>query len=202
MRRGALILCGGRSTRMGRDKAWLPLPGHEAMLQRVVRLVAPAVAEIVVVARPGQDLPPLPEGVLVVRDEVPDRGPLAGLGRGLAATSAQALYVTACDVPFLRREVVDLLFERLGGHDVVVVEEEGLLHPLAAVYRRTVEPIVRRLLEEGRRRPVSLYELVPTVRVDAEELRGVDPELDTLRNLNTREAWASAVERLDTEGEP
>src|SRR5437764_7598096 len=100
MRVGGIILCGGQSKRMGRPKAWLPF-GGELMLPRVVRLLGEAVAPVVVVAAPGQDVPPLPAGVRVVRDEREARGPLQGLAAGLDALQgvADAAYVSSCDVP-------------------------------------------------------------------------------------------------------
>src|SRR5438128_4376608 len=86
---GGIILCGGQSKRMGRPKAWLPF-GGETMLPRVVRLLSQVVAPVVVVAAPGQDLPALPAGVAVVRDEERGRGPLQGLAAGLKALQGQA----------------------------------------------------------------------------------------------------------------
>ena len=195
MRRGALVLCGGRSTRMGRDKATLPF-GGEPLLARVVRLLAPAVEEVVVVARPGQDLPVLPVPVVVARDEVADEGPLRGLAAGLRAARTDALYATATDVPLLRRAVVDLLFARLEGASVAVAEAEGFLHPLAAVYRRAVLPEVEALLAAGARRPADLFARVETVRVGEADLRAVDPALEALANLNTPEAYEAALARL------
>src|SRR5947208_6518233 len=96
---GGIVLCGGRSSRMGRPKAWLPV-GDELMLPRVVRVLREAVGPVVVVAAPGQDVPPLSAGVEVVRDEVEGLGPLAGLAAGLAALDgpADAAYLSACDV--------------------------------------------------------------------------------------------------------
>src|SRR6266545_1645937 len=101
MRIGGIVLCGGRSSRMGRPKAWLPV-GEEVMLQRVVRVLREVVGPVVVVAAPGQDVPPLPAGVEIVRDEVEGRGPLQGLAAGLAALEgkADAAYLSSCDVPF------------------------------------------------------------------------------------------------------
>jgi len=99
---GGIVLCGGRSSRMGRPKAWLPF-GDEVLLQRVVRILVEAVDPVVVVAAPGQDVPPLPPGVAVVRDAIEGKGPLGGLAAGLAALEGKvdAAYLSACDVPFL-----------------------------------------------------------------------------------------------------
>src|SRR5262249_37795845 len=122
-RKGALILCGGRSSRMGRDKATLPF-GSELMLQRVVRLLSRAVnvAHLVVIGAPKQVLPLLPDGIVVVRDTQEYRGPLQGLATGLSAVGNRfdAVYVTACDVPLLVPAFVERMFEMLGGYDIAV----------------------------------------------------------------------------------
>jgi len=189
---GAVVLCGGRSTRMGRDKSALPFHG-DTLLGRAVRLVARVAADVVVVARPGQELPPLPDGVHIVRDEVLDQGPLGGLAPGLRASRAEACFVTSCDAPWLRPAVVRLLFERLGGADVAFAEAEGRLQPLCAVYRTSVAPRIDALLAAGRLRPVFLAESAPTVRVAEAELRAVDPDLASLANCNTPEAYEAAL---------
>src|SRR6184192_1290702 len=101
IRVGGIVLCGGRSSRMGRPKAWLPF-GDELMLPRVARLLGEVVSPVVVVAALGQDVPPLPAGVEIVRDEREGRGPLEGLLAGLTALDgrADAAYLSSCDVPF------------------------------------------------------------------------------------------------------
>ena len=195
MRRGAVVLCGGRSTRMGRAKALLPF-GEETLLQRIVRVLSSVVEEIVVVRHGNQALPALPDAVVVVEDEIDDQGPLGGLVPGLRASRADAVYASGCDVPFLSPAFVTRLFDRLGDHDVAVAETDGFAHPLAAVYRPRVRPVMERLLEARRRRPIFLFEEVPTVRVTADDLRAVDPTLDSLDNLNTPAAYEEALRRL------
>src|SRR5205085_12330412 len=97
-----IVLCGGRSSRMGRPKAWLPF-GTELLLQRVVRVLRDVVEPVVVVAAPDQEVPPLPVGVFRARDDREYLGPLNGLATGLAALHGQvaAAYLSSCDVPFL-----------------------------------------------------------------------------------------------------
>jgi molybdopterin-guanine dinucleotide biosynthesis protein A len=192
---GAVIVCGGESRRMGRPKAWLPF-GPEALLQRVVRLVSAAADPLVVVAAPGQALPELPPSVTVVRDPVPGRGPLQGIAAGLAALpdSVEFAYATATDVPFFRPEWVARLVELIGDHDLAIPHTDGYFHPLAALYRRTtVSPAVQELLSADRLRPVFLTEAVRTRVVSADELRAADPDLSTLRNLNTPDEYEAAL---------
>lgn len=193
MTTAAIILCGGQSKRMGQPKAWLPFAG-EIMLPRVVRLLGQVVAPIVVVAAPGQDLPPLPADVTVVRDEEKGRGPLMGLAAGLKALQgrAEAAYLSSCDVPFLRPAFVERLIELRGDHAICVPHVGDYHHPLAAVYRLDVLAEVERLLRENRLRPVFLFETVATRIVTAAELVDVDPALESLRNLNTPEDYQAA----------
>ena len=191
---GGIVLCGGRSTRMGTSKALLPF-GPETMLQRVVRLLGAVVAPIVVVAARDQQLPDLPPHVIHAVDEREQRGPLEGLRAGLKALpeSADTAYVTSCDVPLLVPAFVDRMLDLLGAHDIAVVEIDGFPHPLSAIYRRRVLPHVEALLERDQLRPVFLFDAARTRRVRPEELLGVDPEVRTLRNLNTPEDYAKAL---------
>ena len=190
---GGIVLAGGKSTRMGTSKALLPF-GPETMLQRVVRLLGEIVAPIVVVAAADQALPELPAGVIVTRDEREGRGPLEGLRAGLRAlpAHADAAYVTSCDVPLLVSGFVRQMLELARGYDIAVMEIDGFPHPLSAVYRRAVLPNVEALLEQDRLRPVFLFDAVNTRRVQPEEMTA-DPDLRTLRNLNTQEEYARAL---------
>ena len=194
MRVGGIVLCGGRSSRMGRAKAWLPF-GCEVMLQRVVRVIREVVDPVVVVAAPGQDVPQLPADVEIVRDEIEGKGPLAGLAAGLAALEgeADAAYLSSCDVPFLKPEFVRRVISLLGDASVCVPRVGGYHHPLAAVYRVGVLPHVRELLAADRLRPVFLFDAVPTRVVEPAELADVDPEFASLRNLNSPEDYEAAI---------
>jgi len=195
---GAIILCGGRSTRMGKDKATLPF-GPEFMLERVVRLVSSVVnpSSVVVVAAEDQPLPELPESVIVARDEQPDRGPLEGLAAGLRALppEAGAAYATSCDVPLIEPEFIHSMFARLAGHEIAVPVDGKFYHPLAAVYRRSVLPAVESLLAAERLRPRFLFDETDTAAVPVDDLRESDPELLTLMNLNYEEEYHTALEK-------
>jgi molybdopterin-guanine dinucleotide biosynthesis protein A len=191
---GGIVLCGGKSTRMGESKALLPF-GPETMLQRVVRLLGAVVSPIVAVAAADQELPVLPAGIIVTRDEREGRGPLEGLRAGLKALpeDVEMAYVTSCDVPLLVPGFVQHMIELLGDDDIAVMEIDGFPHPLSAVYRRSTLPHVEALLAQDRLRPVFLFDAVRTRRVQPAEMRKVDPKLETLRNLNTHEDYLDAL---------
>ena len=190
---GGIVLAGGKSTRMGMSKALLPF-GPETMLQRVVRILNDVVTPIVAVAAAEQELPELPREVIVTRDEREGRGPLEGLRAGLKALPehVDAAYVTSCDVPLLVPGFVRQMLDLARGYDVTVIEIDGFTHPLSAVYRRAALPYIEELLAQDRLRPVFLFEAVKTRRVSREEITA-DPDLTTLRNLNTREDYEQAL---------
>ena len=179
---------------MGTSKALLAF-GAETMLQRVVRLLSSVVSPIAVVAAAGQSLPDLPATVIVTRDEQQGRGPLEGLRAGLKALprTVESAYVTSCDVPLLVPDFVRRMIELLTDHDIAVMEIDGFPHPLSAVYRRSTLPHVEALLAQNRLRPMFLFDVVKTRRVRPAEMISADPELLTLRNLNTREDYLEAL---------
>ncbi len=227
LRVGAVVLCGGRSSRMGTSKALLPV-GHEVMLQRVCRLLAPLVHTITVVAAEGQELPDLSNEWLstttsrplncvsremlaidepfirVVRDPVEYRGPLAGLAVGLADLRGvvDCGYVSACDTPLLRPDFVAAMIDSLGDAEIAVPFDGQFHHPLAAVYRVSVLPRIEELLAADRLRPVYLFEKCQTHEIPVADLRRVDPALDSLCNTNTPEEYASVLARLAGEETP
>jgi molybdopterin-guanine dinucleotide biosynthesis protein A len=180
---------------MGQPKAWLPF-GQERMLPRVVRLLSEVVSPIVVVAAPDQEVPLLPAGIDIVRDEEEGRGPLQGLQAGLSALRgrADAAYLSSCDVPFLRPGFVLRMIELLGENAICVPHVGDYHHPLAAVYRIEVAEVAARLLEEGRLRPFFLFDAVATRVVESTELVDVDPGHQSLRNLNTPDDYQAALQ--------
>ncbi|MFM7151704.1 MAG: molybdenum cofactor guanylyltransferase [Gemmataceae bacterium] len=194
---GGVILCGGKSSRMGRPKAWLPA-GSETMLQRVTRILGEVVGPIVVVAAPDQEIPTLPPEITIVRDPEEGRGPLQGLATGLQALTglADAAYVSSCDAPFLRPAFVHRMIQLLENFAICVPEVEGFRHPLSGVYRVEVAGSAHKLLSENRSRPAFLFDAVPTRFADESLLRAVDPDLRSLRNVNTPQEYESVLAEL------
>lgn len=199
MNGGAIILCGGRSERMGRDKAALPFGPGETMLGRVVRLVCRVVPaeRIICVAAPGQAVPDLPDGVAIIHDSRPRGGPLVGLAAGLAAMqhTADAVFAIGGDVPLLAPALVERMFELLGDHQIAAPHDCERWHPLVAVYRTEVLSTAESLLDGGERSLVALLESCRTRRVNVDELRDADPDLASLTPCNTPAEFQAALRR-------
>lgn len=195
---GGVVVCGGRSRRMARSKACLPL-GGEPMLLRVVRRLAAIASPIVVVSAKGRPLPPLPSEVTLAFDRLEDAGPLEGIRVGLETLAGQVdrAFVTSCDAPLLQPAFVRAVVDRLGEADMAVPCDGQHVHCLAGAYRVTLAEPIERLLQAGERRPRALLEQVAAVKIPVDELRPVDPRLESLRNINTPEEYQVLVDEVD-----
>ena len=187
----AVILVGGKSSRMGRPKALLPF-ADEPLIAHVVRGLRKMFDEAVVVAAPEQELPELP--AVLVRDEVAYQGPVSGIYHGLKASTKEVCFVTSCDAPFLNPVLVAHLLSQIADFDVVVPYWQERFQPLHAVYRRSVAPLLKAQLERGELRPISLYDKVRTRDIREDEIRLHDPEGLSFLNMNSPEDYEAALQ--------
>ncbi len=187
----AVVLTGGKSSRMGRSKALLPFD-DEPLVAHVVRRLGRVFAETVVVAAPDQELPPLP--VALVRDEVAYQGPVSGIYHGLKTATKEVCFVTSCDAPFLNLTLIAHLLSQISEWDVVVPFWQERFQPLHAVYRRSVAPLLREQLDRGELRPIFLYDKVRTRKIDEGEIRRLDPEGLSLLNMNSPGDYDAALQ--------
>ena len=188
---------------MGTPKAALEWHGS-TLLGRTVRIVARATSGPVVVVRaPGQDLPELPEGTLVADDPSQGKGPVQGIAAGLAALTGRAdiAFVGSTDMPFLHpafiRRVLRVLQES-EGTDIALPVARGYKQPLAAAYRVSLAGTAERLVREDRLRPAFLFGQCRVETLDETALKrdpvlaALDPDLDSVLNVNTPADYAAA----------
>ncbi len=197
-----IVLAGGRSSRMGAPKAHLEWHGV-TLLRRTVGIVGRAVeGDVVVVRAPGQDLPDLPDDVEVVDDDQEGLGPMQGLAVGLRhmADRAALAFLCSTDLPFLHPNYVRRVLAGFDDDtDAVVPRARGHRQPLAAGYRTTLAPTVERLLADGARKPAMVLDACRTRWLSDEELladpalAATDPELTSVRNINTPEEYDAAL---------
>ena len=189
----AILLAGGRSKRMGTDKALLPLPslGQVSFLQHLTQVMLDECKELVVVARDRLQADAYAQHVLlsarIIIDDVPDYGPLMGLYSGLRAVEASHAFVCAVDTPLLQPSLLAFLAAQSYHDHLIVPVVANLPQVLLALYPRTLLPLIEEQLQAGRRDPRSLLELAPTRYISEEQLRVVDPDLRSFLNVNTPE---------------
>ena len=191
---GAIILAGGKSQRMGQDKALLTVEGM-TLLERCVANLLALVTDVVVVA----DTPnkyALPCG-RVIADTFPDCGPVGGIITGLTALGPGTHFVLACDMPVVKPVVLQLLQKAATLEwDAVVPEVNGRLEPLCAVYRHSAAPGLLRYLETGERSARGAVATLRMKRIGEGVLRRIDPNLISFTNANTPEEWQQAQRLL------
>ena len=181
----AILLCGGCSARMGRDKGLIEWEG-QPLVVRLAELLQGLFQEVLVVT--GQkpryrDLLDLP----ILEDKIKGLGPLGGLYSGLLASANEYNLVAACDMPLIKPELIALLVGEIDDSWIIIPQVRGYWEPLPAVYSKRCLPAIERLIGSGRPKLQGLCELVPTKTVPEARLREVDPKLESFFNLNVPE---------------
>jgi len=186
----SVILCGGRSSRMGRDKARLPWNGGE--LLDVIAGSLSGLGEVFLSVDRASRFSGKPYPI--VEDRFPDCGPLGGVCSALTACGTPLLFVVSCDMPFVTGDVGRMLQYRLGREDAASVPQESgrRIHPLCAVYRREAAPVLLEQMQSGNLRMRDALRNLRAVYVPAEELPG---GCRALCNVNTPEEF-ERVRRL------
>lgn len=192
------LLAGGNSSRMGRNKALMPLAGQR-LVDRVLAVLRGIFDDLLMVTNSPDLYADL--GIRMVPDLVAGKGALGGIHSAIHHATTPHCLVVACDMPFLNAGVLRYLVEQRAEYDVVVPSVHGRPQPLHAVYGKTcLQPIAQRL-ETARLHVVSFFPDVRVREVTAAELAGFDPEGLSFRNLNTPEEFADAARRLDAASE-
>jgi molybdopterin-guanine dinucleotide biosynthesis protein A len=182
--RAAWVLVGGRSSRMGSDKARAD-SGGRALALRVADKAAVVCGTISLVGDPAiyGDL-----GLPVIADRFPGQGPLAGIEAALAATGADSNLIVACDMPALDENLLEELFAMSGEAACVLPRhDDGKVEPLCAIYRRRCLPVVREALKTGVRKVTDALRLLENHGLAIRYIRVSSPA--SFANLNTPEDW-------------
>lgn len=188
-----VILAGGLSTRIGRDKGGLTL-GGAPLGQRVVETIGSIFEEVIYVTNDPMNAPAYSR-IKLAKDEVPHLGPLGGILAGLRVSDASRAFIVGYDMPFATKAVIDFMVGYAPGADAVVVRRGDKLEPLHAVYSRACIAPISEQLGNGNNRIIALYDRIEVSFVDEAELRTIDPELLSFFNVNTMEDLETA-ERL------
>ena len=183
---GGIVLCGGRSRRMGTSKEWLEVDGNNVLL-RTVRVLSAVVSPIVVAARRDQSLPPLPKQVLLSYDERDDEGPAMGLlcGLRLLTDPVRAAFVVGCDHPRLGESFVRWMVERWSdSDDAMICQRDGQWLPMPGVYSVSMASTISAHLAKSQRSLRRMLVDRKCIVADESTLLTIEPNLDSLVNAN------------------
>lgn len=187
-----ILLAGGKSSRMKKNKAFLELEG-QPLVERSLGVLEAMFSEVLI----SSNEPELYTGynVPVIQDEILDRGPLEGLYQGLKAATFESAFFVACDMPFLQMELIRFLFSWTSHYDVVVPRLQSGLHPLHAFYNRRCLPHIKNNLEAGRLKIIDFYPACSVQYIEESDLTSFLNLQDVLCNVNTLEDWSTILKR-------
>ncbi|MDO0825890.1 molybdenum cofactor guanylyltransferase [Desulfosporosinus nitroreducens] len=179
---------------MKKNKAFLELEG-KPLVERSLTVLQAVFAEVLISSNKAE----LYEGfeVPIILDEIPGRGPLEGIYQGLKAAAYDEVFVLACDIPFLRTELIRFMATWNPVYDVVVPSLQSGLHPLHAFYHRRCLPLIKKSLEANSLKVIDLYPSCSVRYVKETELQNYNNLSRLFCNINTPEDWSAIL----TEGE-
>ncbi|MCD6453411.1 MAG: molybdenum cofactor guanylyltransferase [Dehalococcoidales bacterium] len=192
-----IVLAGGRSLRLGRNKA-LATISQRNLLERVAGYLSSFDGDILVVAASEYDYPQLDNypRLRVVGDIHLGKGPLGGLYTGLRVSRSFYNLVLACDMPFLNRDLLSYMVQLSARFDVVIPRWGDMMEPLCAVYSKGCLPAIEELLRQDRLRVSGLLDWVKVRYVEAGEIDRFDPEHLSFFNVNTKADFKTAIEMV------
>jgi molybdopterin-guanine dinucleotide biosynthesis protein A len=177
-----IILAGGKSTRMGVDKAFLKI-GERTVIEEIFSRFENIFSRIIIVANEIEKFNFL--GAQITSDIVPSKGPLGGIYTGLIKSNSFYNFVTACDMPFLRQDVVEYILGQRSGWDVIVPEYRGRLEPLCAVYSKNCIKPIENQLGQNNLKIRSFFQYVRAKTLVEQEISQFAPEGICFANINT-----------------
>jgi len=199
---GYIILAGGKSTRLGRNKVF-EIIGQKSLLERAVSCLSSFKSEIIVVKAKDSSLPELtgyPE-LRIVTDVYPGKGSLGGIYTGLVASKAFYNMVVACDMPFLNLDLLRYMIDLAREYDVVIPKvDDEILEPLHAVYSGNCIPTLEFLIKQNRLSILELFPMVKVRNVANSEINQFDPQHLSFFNINTEADLQKGLKLAGKEG--
>lgn len=190
-----VILAGGKSSRMGQNKALMRL-GSTRLIDRVVEVMREVLRDLLMVTNTPETYTAL--GIPMVPDVWPDKGSLGGIYSAIYHVPTPYCLIVGCDMPFLNAAVLRYLITQIADYDVVLPDVLGELQTLHAIYSKACLPPIEHCLAANRLRIVGFLPDVRVRTVTASELHPYDPDLLAFQNLNTPEEFQAAEQRLRT----
>lgn len=193
MKATAIILAGGKNTRIGRNKAAETI-GGKTILERVIARVSPLVTEILIVTSAERTSFKGSGQATILTDAYPGQGPLGGIYTGLAAAGSEYSLVVASDMPFLNTKLLGYMLEQAAGFEAVVPRVDGgMIEPLHAVYALSCRKNIKERMDSNQ---LSVNQFVKTLRVryiEPAESRRFDPDLLSFFNINYQTDLEKAI---------
>lgn len=196
----SIVLAGGKSSRLGRNKA-LQVIGGKSLIQWVVDHLTTLSTEIIIATAHGEAIPCFSTAkIRTVADTHPGKGPLAGIYSGLVASSSSRTIVVGCDTPFLSVGLLGYMTQISSTCDVVVPRIEEKVEPLCAIYSKNCVAPARELLKQNELKIVELFPVVKVRYIEEDEIDRFDPDHLSFFNINSQQDLDRATRLASEKG--
>ena len=179
---------------MGKDKALIEIEGIP-LINRIHTIFRECFQEILIISDQGKLFEHLE--AKIYGDLIPNQGALGGLYTGLVFASFPYSFCVACDMPFLRRPLIEFLIQQMNGYEAVVPKTADGLQPLHAIYSKACIQPMKELMEQKKTKIIDIYPKVKLRIVGEEEFRSLDPGNESFINVNTPEDLRTIRTRKD-----
>jgi molybdopterin-guanine dinucleotide biosynthesis protein A len=179
-----IILSGGKSTRMGENKAFIEIEGIP-IIQRIRTLFEKLFKEIIIVTDQKERFSNI--DAKIYSDIFPNKGVLGGIYTGLFFSNFQYAFCAACDMPFLKESVIKFLLKKIEDYEVVVPKTRDGLQPLHAIYSKNCLEPIKKIINQGKYKILDLYPMVRVKIIMEKEFSVLDPINESFININTPE---------------
>jgi len=179
-----IILSGGKSLRIGENKAFIQVEGIP-IIKKIHNLFRELFQEIIIVTNQKELFSDFKSRIF--SDLIPDRGVLGGLYTGIFFSTFSYFFCVACDMPFIKKAVVQYLIEKTEGYDVIVPKTSDGLQPLHAIYSKNCLNAITKVMEKGNYKILDFYEMVKIKIVEEDDFIFLDPFRESFINVNTPE---------------
>ncbi len=190
-----IILAGGKSSRMGTNKALLPIAG-KLNIERTIDTLSEVTNELIIVTNAKEQYECF--GIRMVSDRIQDKGPLAGMEAGIRHSNTNINVVVACDMPFISADVLRFLQNKVASYDAVIPYIFKKLHPTCAVYTKSVLPVLESNLNENELRLYQMIQMLHVNYIDENQFEALDISLeDVFFNMNVQQEYQQVIGRLE-----
>jgi len=188
-----VILSGGKSIRMGENKAFLEIRGKR-IIEHTVDVLQGMCNQVILVTNELLEYSYL--DLEVAADLIPKSGSLVGIYTGLCYSSSAYSFITACDMPFLNRKVIEYMLTIRNNYDVVIPHLQDGYHPLHALYSKRCIKFIKEQIREDNLKITDFFNRVRVREVSSDEIISLDPDLKSFLNINTPEDLKKATEHI------
>ncbi|MBN2373526.1 molybdenum cofactor guanylyltransferase MobA [bacterium] len=180
-----VILAGGKGKRFGKNKALTRING-KCLIEWIIQTYKEIFDEIIISTNDPSAYQFT--GIKIVKDLIPHKGPLVGIYSCLRESMDDRIFVSACDMPFIKTSLINYMVRKSCGYDVVVPSlGEERLEPLHALYAKSCLPAIEKAIDKDEKRIISFYADVRVYKMEKEEMLPYDPGLTSFFNINTKE---------------